>query len=66
MKKYNYGLDNHLNITLKFFGYLNLLFRFNQFNNFLSVIKLNFIKNVVRRFFIVFFSNQSRKIFDIA
>tara|TARA_B100000700_G_C15047710_1_gene858733 strand:- start:2617 stop:3717 length:1101 start_codon:yes stop_codon:yes gene_type:complete len=66
MKKYNYSLDNNLNVRSKFFGYLNLLFRFNQFNNFLSVIKLNVIKNVIRRFFIVFFSNQSRKIFDIA
>ena len=59
--------DDVLSIEQKKFffdkGYLILLFKFHAFNNFL--LKLRFIKNIIRRIFVVFFSRQSRKIFDI-
>ena len=60
-----YKFDNRLNIVSRFFGYLNLLLKFHDFNNFSYLLKLRFIKNIIRRIFVVFFSTQSRKIFDI-
>ena len=60
-----YKFDNKLNIVSRFFGYLIFLFKFHAFNNFSYLLKLRFIKNIIRRIFVVFFSTQSRKIFDI-
>ena len=60
-----YKFDNKLNIISKFVGYLGAVFKFHQFNNPFSFIKLSFFKNVIRRIFIIFFNKQSRKIFDI-
>ena len=60
-----YKFDNKLNIVSRFFGYLIFLFKFHAFNNFSYLLKLRFIKNIIRRIFVVFFSAQSRKIFDI-
>ena len=62
---YKYKFDNRLNIVSRFFGYLNLLLKFHDFNNFSYLLKLRFIKNIIRRIFVVFFPGQSRKIFDI-
>ena len=61
-----YKLDNKLNFISKFFGYLVALFKFHQFNNPLFFIRLSFFKNIIRRIFIIFFTKQSRKIFDIS
>ena len=66
MRQHRYKLDNKLNITSRFFGYLGLFFKFHDFDNFLYFVRLRFIKNIIRRFFVVFFPNQSRKIFDIS
>ena len=65
MRQYQYKLDNKLNIISRFSGYLSLLFKFHDFNNFSYLLKLRFIKNTIRRIFVVFFSRQSREIFDI-
>lgn len=66
MLQHKYKFDNKLNIISRFFGYLNLFFKFQEFKNFLYFIKLRLFKNIIRRIFVVFFPNQSRKIFDIA
>ena len=60
-----YKLDNKLNFISKFHGYLGAVFKFHQFNNLFSFIKLSFFKNIIRRIFIIFFNKKSRKIFDI-
>ena len=65
MLQNKYKLDNKLPLISKFLGYFVALFKFQEFNNYLSLIKYSFIKSVIRRFFILFFSEQSRKIFDI-
>ena len=65
MIQYKYKFDNKLNIISRFFGHLSLLFKFHEFNNFSYLLKLRFIKNIIRRIFVVFFPEQSRKIFDI-
>ena len=59
-----YKFDNKLNFVSRFFGNLILLFKFHDYN-FSYLLKLRFIKNIIRRIFVVFFSDQSRKIFDI-
>ena len=64
MIRNKYKLDNKLNIISRLFGYLILLFRYNEFNNFFS-FTIGFVKNVIRRIFIIFFTRQSLKIFDI-
>ena len=66
MLQHKYKFDNKLNIISRFFGYLNLFFKFHEFKNFLYFVRLSFFKNIIRRIFVVFFPNQSRKIFDIA
>ena len=60
-----YKFDNKLNITSRISAYFSLLFRFNEFKNVFSFI-LGFVKNVIRRNFIIFFPSLSRKIFDIS
>jgi len=60
-----YKFDNKLNIVSRLFGYLILLFKFHTLNNFSYLLKFRFIKNIIRRIFVVFFNKQSRKIFDI-
>ena len=60
-----YKLDNKFNFISKFFGYLSVLFKFHEFNNPFLFIRLSFFKNIIRRIFIIFFTKQSRKIFDI-
>jgi len=65
MVQNKYKLDNKMKLGSKFFGYFLALFKFQEFNTYLSLIKFSFIKSVIRRFFIIFFSKQSRKIFDI-
>ena len=59
-----YKFDNKLNFVSRFFGYLIFLFKFHDYN-FSYLLKLRFIKNIIRRISVVFFSAQSRKIFDI-
>ena len=65
MLQNKYKLDNKFNFISKFLGYLDVIFKFHQFNNTFSFIKLSFFKNIIRRIFIIFFNKQSRKIFDI-
>ena len=64
MIRHQYKFDNKLNVITRVFGYLSLLLRFNQFNNFFYFI-IGFIKSAIRRIFIIFFSKQSRIFFDI-
>ena len=65
MRQHKYKLDNKLNIISRFFGYLGLFFKFHEFDNFLYFVRLRFIKNIIRRIFVVFFPSLSREIFDI-
>jgi hypothetical protein len=64
MIKYKYKFDNQLNLKLRFFGYLSLLFRFNESKNTFSSA-IGFIKNIIRRNFIILTPSLSRKIFNI-
>ena len=65
MIKYKYKFDNKLNFRSRVVGYASLLLRFNEFKNFFSYMK-GLIKNIIRRIFIIYFTNKSLKIFDIA
>ena len=65
MSKYKYKTDNKLNIFSRISGYSGAIFKFQEYSNFFPFIKLNFFKNIIRRFFIIFFTKQSRKFFDI-
>ena len=64
MIKYKYKFDNKLNLRKRFKGYINLLFGFNETNNFFYRIK-GLIKNIIRRILIIFFTKQSAKIVDL-
>ena len=64
MIRYKYKFDNRLNFKLKFFGYLFLLFEFNEPNN-IFLRATNCIKNIIRRSFIILNPNLSRKFFNI-
>ena len=64
MIKYKYKFDNKLNLKKRFVGYINLLFGFNEANNFFSSAK-GLIKNIIRRILIIFFTKQSAKIVDL-
>ncbi len=65
MIQYKYKFDNKLNMLSRFQGYLAVIFKNHEFKNFFSFIKFRYIKGIIRRIFIVFFSKYSRKIFDI-
>ena len=64
MIKYKYKFDNKLNLRKRFKGYINLLFGFNETNNFFYRTK-GLIKNIIRRILIIFFTKQSAKIADL-
>ena len=66
MKENKYKFDNNLNLLLRFVAYTKLFLSFYEFNKFFPFLKLNFLKNIVRRIFVVFLSKYSRKVFDIA
>ena len=66
MHQHRYKFDNKLNVISRFFGYFSLFFKFHDFDNLIYFARLRFIKNIIRRFFVVFFPNQSREIFDIS
>ena len=66
MRQHKYKFDNKLNVISRFFGYFSLFFKFHDFDNLIYFARLRFIKNIIRRFFVVFFPNQSREIFDIS
>ena len=67
MKKNRYVLDNKLNFFSKLQGHAIGIFSYqdNNFFSFNPIETISFIKNILRRFFIIFFTNLSRKIFDI-
>lgn len=64
MIKYKYKFDNKLNSRKRLNGYINLLFGFNEKNNFFYRTK-GLIKNIIRRILIIVFTKESAKIFDL-
>jgi hypothetical protein len=66
MKENKYKFYNKLNLINRFINYTKLFLSFHDFNNFFPFIKLNFFKDIIRRFFVIFLPKYSRKIFDIA
>jgi len=65
MNKFNYKMDNKLNIFSRISGYSGAIFKFQKYSNFFPFVKLIFFKHILRRIFIIFFTKQSRKFFDI-